>query len=750
MLRRLRYHAGIGTYLTLAFCGLAVILSVVVTEVIGTIAARQAKHDIGIALADLARQTADKLDRGMQERYREVRLMARRPDLTAPASSVATRRAVLNDRQSTFRHYAWIGLAGLDGRVIAATQGMLEGADVSVRPWFRNALVGNYVGDVHDAKLLARLLPAPNGEPKRFVDIAFPYLNSDGKPAGVLGVHLSWQWAREVRDSVIGPEERPSLQAIVASSDGTILLGPDAMMHRPLSATSLSALRTRANGYLVEYGTQGNYLVGFARTRGYRDYPGLGWSVVVRQDLREAYGPVRTLQARVLWIGVGAAVVFSILGHFLALRLSRPLRELALSAERIRDGRADAIAPPRGAYAEVHGLAGTLNALVAGLLHRSAELDDLNRTLERRVAERTDALQEALARARADELRIQTIIASAPDAFIAVDIDGRIRDWNPAAQRTFGWQLEEVAGRSYIDLLVPPRHRARQQAALAGLRHDGTLSRQRFEWLLLDRRGAEIAVEVTVGFAEMAQGACFGVFIHDISERKRIERMKTEFISTVSHELRTPMTSINASLAMLSEGMAGELAPDVRKLIDIACQSTERMIRLVNDMLDMEKIEAGLMEFDIRAQPLAGLVRQAVDTVSGSAAAQGVRIVVEDQAPGAQALADHDRIIQVFVNLLSNAIKFSPPAGTVTVVVEAVGRSVSVAVFDQGKGIPTEFQDRIFQKFAQADSSDSRRREGTGLGLSICREIVRQHGGDIGFMSAPQHGTRFYVELPAP
>jgi len=750
-MRFMQHEGRIGTYLALSFCGLAVVLSAILAQVIGTMATGQAKRYIGTALADLARQTADKLDRGMYERYREVSLMARRPDLTA-TSDAATRRAVLDERQATFRYYAWIGLTQLDGRVLSATHGMLEGADVSARPWFRNALNGVYVGDVHEAKLLARLLPAVNGEPKRFVDIAFPYMNHTGKPAGVLGVHLSWQWAREVCESVVQPAgERASLGAIIADAGGTVLMGPPAFQGQRLVPVTREALGQRDSGYRTATWSDGEYLVGYARTRGYGDYPGLGWTIVVRQDLREAYAPVRALQQRVLWIGLAAALLSSALGWMLARRLARPLRDLAASAERIHNAEAQSITPPRRAYAEVQALAKALNGLVSGLLQRTGELDALNRTLEHRVAQRTDALEQALTQVEADRLRLQTIIASAPDAFISIDIDGYVRDWNPAAQRMFGWQLEEVAGRSYIDLLVPPRYRAGQTAALQALRADDTaLPRQRFEWRLLDRRGAELPVEVTVGSARTVYGFYLGAFVHDISERKRIEQMKTEFISTVSHELRTPMTSINLSLSMLMQGMAGELAPDVRMLIDVACQSSERMIRLVNDMLDMEKIEAGQMDYDIRPQALAPLLQQALDAVLGSATARGVRTAVENHVPAAQVLADHDRIIQVLVNLLSNAIKFSPPQGIVTVRVDQAARSVSVSVSDQGKGIPVEFHDRIFQKFAQADSSDTRRREGTGLGLSICKAIIQQHGGDIGFISAPGKGTEFFVELPMP
>ncbi|WP_338766498.1 ATP-binding protein [Massilia sp. METH4] len=742
-----RRHAGLGDYLAVGFCGLASLLSVLIAFVIGDHAVRQAKREVGLGLVDLARQIADKLDSGMQERYREVQLMSRRPDLVGAGSNIHTRRAVLDERQATYPHYAWIGMAGPDGRVIAATRRMFEGTDVSARPWFRSALKGLHVVDVSEAG------PAPESRPdanaaSRFVDIAFPYSTHDSEVAGVLAVHLSWNWAREVRDSVVLPSSgHRNIQALIVSETGKVLLGSG--KHTSIPARTLSSALRNADGYLEDTWTDGGFLVGHASTRGYRDYPGLGWRVVVRQEADEAYRTARALQKRVMLAGVAAALLSSLLGYLMARYLARPLRDLAATAERIKSAQAHAIALPPRAYSEVRALVDALNRLISGLLQREQALDELNRTLEQRVARRTEELEQARAQAHADEARIQTIIENAPDAFISISAKGDIRDWNPAAQRLFGWRREEVGGRSYVELLIPPRFRQGHETVLQGL-CGGTAGtpRQRFEWLLLDRRGEEVAVEVTVGRAATPNGDYFGVFVHDISERKRVERMKKEFISTVSHELRTPMTSINASLLMLSQGMAGELPRDAGMLIDVACRSTERMIRLVNDMLDMEKIESGNLQFEIRSQPLSPLLRQAIDTVAGTAAARDVRLVVDGDATGLEVLADHDRIIQVLVNLLSNAIKFSPAGGVVHVRVEQEENAVSVAVCDQGRGIPAEFQDRIFQRFAQADSSDSRRREGTGLGLAICKAIIEEHGGDIGFVSQPDHGTQFYIVLP--
>nr|WP_154382538.1 sensor histidine kinase [Pseudoduganella rivuli] len=758
----------IATYLTLAFSGLTVVLTVALAEAIGAAAGDEIKAGIGQGLTELALQTADKLDRGMAERYREVRLMSRNQVLIAEDGPLDKRRAILNDRQATYHWYAWIGLAGLDGKVRLATQGMLEGADVSKRPWFRNALAGTYVGDVHEAVLLARLLPSPDNEPKRFVDIAFPYSDADGKPAGVVGAHLSWQWAREVQQSVMqfpqsagGPAPgRRNMEALIVGGDSVVLLGPTGLQGQKLDTAAARAVLSGATGHTLETWPDGRqYLVGYAKTRGYNAYPGLGWSIMVRQSVDDAYAPVRTIQRRVLWTGAALAALFSVLGLLLARRLARPMAALAASAGRVGRGEAMAVELGDGGrhgYAEVTQLAGALNALVSNLLGKTEELNELNRSLEQRVAQRTDDLERALAQVRAEQRRVQTIIDSAQDAFVGLDLQGRITDWNGAAEHMFGWSHAEVAGKPLEDFLIPARYRDHYVKAMRGFNElgDADLLNRRLERIVVNRAGQEVPVEVTVGLAGSRDQYFFSAFLHDISERKKVEQMKNEFISTVSHELRTPMTSIRASLSMLASGVAGDLPDDTKQLIDIAHASCERLVRLVNDVLDIEKMESGKMEFDFQPQALLPLARTAIDDVQGSAAHAGVTLALEEGPDAAAACAqvDHDRLIQVVVNLLSNAVKFSPPGGRVTVTVERLadgGDWAVIRVADQGPGIPDAFRDRIFQKFAQADSTDTRQKGGTGLGLSICKSIVERHGGAIAFTSEAGRGTEFTVRLKA-
>ncbi|WP_020654658.1 ATP-binding protein [Massilia niastensis] len=751
---RLKPH-GLGAWLALAFSSLTVVLTLLLVEVVESASTEQVKSTIGHGLGELALQTTDKLDRGMFERYREVSLMARRRDLADPSTSTVERRRILADMQDTYFYYEWIGMAGLDGKVQVEARGLLEGANVAQRPWFRDALRGTYVGDVHEAVLLAKLLPMQEGEPRRFVDVAFPYLDALGKPAGVLGVHLSWQWARDVERSIIAPvQARGRVQALIVSAEGVVLLGPDDLQGKTLDLASLREARQQRNGFIEEHWPDGRtYLVGYGATRGRGIYPGLGWKVLVRQDIEDAYRPVQRLRARALWSGAALAVLFSLAGLLVARRITRPLGELAESADRLRRGDSSALVPSTDGYDEVRKLSGALNALVANLVQRRAELQDLNANLEHRVEERTRDLERALVAVRASEQRIGAIVESAQDAYIAVDRRGMITDWNRSAERMFGWSHHEAVGWPLAELVVPERFRASLGRALHAYRQTGKLGAigRRIERTVIDRQGAEFMIEMTVGLAGQGEGAFFSVFLHDISERKKIERMKNEFISTVSHELRTPLTSIQASLAMLDEGMAGELPPDAAHLIRIAGQSSERLVRMVNDLLDIQRIESGNITYHRLSQPLLPLLEHTLGAMHGQAQQAGVALRL-DRPQGAElitAAIDHDRIVQVLTNLLSNAVKFTPAGKAVTLGLSQRQGWVRITVTDEGPGIPPEFHGRIFQRFAQADSADSRQRGGTGLGLSISKAIVEEHGGTIGFETAQGQGTRFVVELPS-
>ncbi len=240
--------------------------------------------------------------------------------------------------------------------------------------------------------------------------------------------------------------------------------------------------------------------------------------------------------------------------------------------------------------------------------------------------------------------------------------------------------------------------------------------------------------------------------IRDITVRKeeslRVERLKDEFVSTVSHELRTPLTSIAGSLALLIGNAAGPLPETAARLINIAHKNSQRLVRLINDILDIEKMESGQVTFDLKRVEVKSLVEQAIEANSAFAEGYNVRLRLSPAAASVNVRADPDRLMQVITNLLSNAVKFSPADEEVLVAIEVNRGTVCISVRDHGYGIPDDFKSHIFEKFAQADGTDKRKKGGTGLGLSIVKSIVDRLGGEVSFDEASGGGTVFRVDLP--
>ncbi|MCM3562569.1 ATP-binding protein [Hydrogenophaga intermedia] len=744
-----RRPAGLGAWLALAFIVLSMALTAALTWFIGHAAIGQLRSTIGVNLAELATQTASRLDRSMYERHREVRLMAARlGDVTDPARV----RRELDTLQTSYPLYSWIGLTDDRGTVLTATGGLLEGVDVSGRPWFINAQRGQAMGDVHEAVLLARLLGNEGEAPPRFVDIAFTMSNADGSPRGVLAAHLNWSWARDVERAIFQPlDATRAITPLIVSRDNRVLLGPADLLGTALDLPSLrqAAMASgKATGHTEESWPDGHrYLVGYASDRGLDDYPGMGWRVLVRQRLDEAYSPASALQRQLLVAGLLAALVFSVLGWWVARWISRPLRALTTSAGQLQQGQPVRV-PVSNHYEEVAQLGQALNALVYRLQANEVQLLELNANLERRVNDRTQELRKAFEQVKSNEQRIETLVELAQDPFVTMDFFGRITDWNSAAEQLLGWKSEDVIGRPLEEIIIPARYRGQMQAALAHYlqTREAPFVGQRLERLIIDNQGREIPVEMRIGLIDNPPVQLFSAFLHDIRERQEIERLKKEFVSTVSHELRTPLTAMYGSLNLMATGMAGELPADARELVQLANDSCERLIRLINELLDIEKMDAGNMQYDMRRQPIEPLVMRAVRDTMAYASHYGVELRF---LAGADAMVDvdGDRIVQVVVNLLSNATKYSPRGGMVDVSIKVRSGHVRVSVLDQGPGVPEAFRARIFERFAQADGSDRRQKGGTGLGLAICRSIMVAHGGRIDFTSEPGR-TEFFFELP--
>lgn len=356
--------------------------------------------------------------------------------------------------------------------------------------------------------------------------------------------------------------------------------------------------------------------------------------------------------------------------------------------------------------------------------------------------------RETLAgRIQATAARQQAIFDSAIDAIVTLNPSGSIETANRAARDMFGYEAAELDRRDIallIDLATNgdgPFH-ARLGESQGAL--DSGVVRE-----LVGRRrdGTEFPVDVALTAMELPTGRHVVAVIRDITERRRVETMKDAFVSTVSHELRTPLTSIAGSLGLLAGGAAGALPDKAARLIGIAHANSQRLVRLINDILDVEKLESGTLVLSLTELDLRDIAQRSIEGVSGYADQLGVTLSLSPGAP-APIRGDADRLVQVVTNLLSNAAKFSPGGGTVRISVNPETRIARLSVADEGPGIPEAFRSRIFGKFAQADSSDTRAKGGTGLGLSIAREIVERHGGRLWFESAEGEGATFHLDLP--
>lgn len=328
------------TRFVLLFAFLILLLTIIISITIGVRSSENVKEEIGHSLAETAYQMADKLDQYMWARAGEITVLSNL-DTIRQQENVEGAQFLLDRLKTSFPSFSWIGLTDDTGRVLSATDGVLKGADISKRPVYTEGRKGAFIGDVHDAVLLAKLLPNPSGEPMKFVDISTPVVGNDGVVKGVLAAHLSWAWVAEMEASVMEPlKKRKNLEIFIVSyQDGTILLGPKDMIGQQLSIDSVTLARSGENNWRVEKWPDGKeYLTGHAFGKGYQNYPGLGWSVLVRQPVEIAFVPVQNLQYFILLIGGFFAIIFAGLGWFLAKSISKPLQDVTKAADKLRFG----------------------------------------------------------------------------------------------------------------------------------------------------------------------------------------------------------------------------------------------------------------------------------------------------------------------------------------------------------------------------------------------------------------------------
>ncbi|NOQ13275.1 MAG: response regulator [Methyloprofundus sp.] len=347
-----------------------------------------------------------------------------------------------------------------------------------------------------------------------------------------------------------------------------------------------------------------------------------------------------------------------------------------------------------------------------------------------------------------NEEHLKALLDNISDSIITIDTNGLILSINNSVEHMFGYRPAELLGKN-INILMPEPYKGMHDAYLSNYQATGqthVIGKTR-EVEGLRKNGESFEVELWVHQLQHNDDIQFMGVIRDISERKHVDRIKTEFISTVSHELRTPLTSIRGSLGMLKSGVLGTVPEKANRMIELAHNNTERLINLVNDILDVEKIQAGKMELKFAKLNITQLVRQSIEANESYASSSGVTLQLNADVADFYIKGDKHRLQQVMANLISNAAKFSPEKGVVLINIEKNAQMIRVSVTDQGIGIPDEYRNKIFQKFSQADSSDTRQKGGTGLGLNITKAIVEHHGGHIDYITEEGKGSCFFFEL---
>lgn len=342
---------------------------------------------------------------------------------------------------------------------------------------------------------------------------------------------------------------------------------------------------------------------------------------------------------------------------------------------------------------------------------------------------------------RESEKRFRILFENSLGFICTHDLDGKILGVNPATARGVGYTAEEIIGRNLRDIVSPgyvpqiPGYLDRivKEKVVSGLMvlraKDGSERIWEYRNCLFEENKAERYV---IAYAQ------------DITERRKIEQAKDELVSIVAHELRSPLTSIRGSLEYMSQRMSNSLPENANKLVSMAYRSTERLVRLINDLLDIDKIESGKASFEMKRQDLIPLIQQSMEAMQPFADQFQVELKIQNILPQAYAAVDSDRLLQVMTNLLSNACKFSPAGKPVEVSVARNGNFIRVAIRDQGPGIPEDFRGDLFKKFSQANHQKG----GSGLGLNITKAIVDKLGGILGFETRTGQGTTFYFDLP--
>lgn len=498
----------------------------------------------------------------------------------------------------------------------------------------------------------------------------------------------------------------------------------------------------KSNFILLPEESDGKHVVNFAKVSFDPNRPERFIAVGITQLHSKIVAQQSVVLDALLLPALTLVLAITLLGVLFSLRLTRPIKNITRVMDDYIHQRKSTAIMPKNRRDEIGVLAQSFSTLMEQVDEAQTNLKEMNNNLEAMVEQRTQALE-------ASEVHQRTVLETIADAIITIDDKGIINSFNPAAEQIFGYTVAEAMGNNFSILMSKDERQDHEDRTNNSPLIEPSLINNRSNLEGLRKNGSVFPLELNVASMMVDGEQGFVGIFRDITERQKTDKMKNEFISTVSHELRTPLTSIRASLGLITKGVVGEIPDEALEMLNIASNNTERLLLLINDILDIQKIESGQMSFKFQSLELMPFLQRAIQDNAGYGEEHNVKFVLSNELADSRVYADIDRLMQVMANLLSNAAKFSPDGETVEIsVARHKNDSLRISVTDHGPGIPEEFQPKLFLKFTQSDASDTRQKGGTGLGLSISKVIVEKHGGRIDFVTHEGVGSTFYIELP--
>ena len=680
------------------------------------------------ATATLAR---DRLDQEMHERFRDVtHAAASLQGVNDPG--LVRGRAVVNSLSQDYPDYSWVAVVDPQGIVKIGTKGMLEGQSVAQRPWFPAGLKAPFVGDVHEAVLLAKLMgPSANQQPWRFVDFAAPLTDAAGQVVGVFGAHLNWDWANNIlRGFERHPESAHGRHVLILDKNGMVLYGPQALRgtHFDLPAPADTQPAWKVDD---------QWLLTAVPSLGYRNYPGLGWTVVMRESLDLVLAPAQQMQRAILAWSLPMLAIFLLVAFFIGRWLARPLEALSAAA-----GTDQFLPVMQGGYREILELNESLRGMLGRLAGRKAEV-------EREVQARTAEVMHLT-----EALDAHAIVSMA-------DAAGNITYVNEKFCAISGYSEAELLGCNHrivkSDVHAPEFYQDLWQTIEAGRSWQGQVCNRKKDGSIywVQSTITPTRIESATDHRYISIRTDITEVIHEQEARRaaeqaadRANRTKSEFLSNMSHELRTPLNAILGFAQILDGSKKHPLDEKQKEHVRQILRGGQHLLDLINEVLDLARIEAGKLSLSMEPIELTSLIDECLGVVQAQAQRQGITLVAPAWTqPALTVLADRIRLKQILLNLLSNAIKYNRLQGTVTVLVTPMaGERVRIAVQDTGLGIAQAQQADLFKPFCRLGAEGSEV-EGTGIGLTITRSLTQAMGGTIGFGSEAGQGSIFWVDF---